>query len=66
MTSQPGKYTYCPISREVKEIGQWNFGLLIECIMRNIFLEKSFTKCDWETSPRPISVKLKLSTSLDQ
>ena len=22
MTSQPGKYTYCPISREVKEIGQ--------------------------------------------
>ena len=42
------------------------FGQLIECNMRNIFLEKSFTKCGGETSPRPLSEKLKLSISLDQ
>ena len=34
--------------------------------MRNIILEKSYTKCDGETSPRPFSGKLKLSISLDQ
>ena len=34
--------------------------------MRNIFLEKSYTKCDGETSPRPFSEKLKLSISQDQ
>ena len=42
------------------------FGQLIECNMKNIFLEKSYTKCDGETSPRPLSEKLKLNTSLDQ
>ena len=42
------------------------FGLLIECNMRNIFLEKSYTKCGGETSPRHFSEKLKLSISLDQ
>ena len=42
------------------------FGQLIECNMRNIFLEKSYTKCDGETSSRPCSEKLKLSISLDQ
>ena len=42
------------------------FGQLIECNMRNIFLEKSYTKCDRETSPRPFSEKLTLSISLDQ
>ena len=40
------------------------FGQL-ECNMRNIFLEKSYTKCDGETSPRPFSEKLKLSISLN-
>ena len=34
--------------------------------MRNIFLEKSYTKCGGETSPRSFSKKSKLSTSLDQ
>ena len=34
--------------------------------MKNISLEKSYTKCDEETSPRPFSNKSKLSTSLDQ
>ena len=42
------------------------FGQLIECNMRNIFLEKLYTKCDEETRPRPLSEKLKLSISLDQ
>ena len=41
-------------------------GQLIEYNMRNIFLEKSYTKCGAETSPRPFSGKLKLSISLDQ
>ena len=42
------------------------FAHLIEHNMRNVFLEKSFTKCDGETSPRPFSEKLKISISLDQ
>ena len=42
------------------------FGQLTECNMRNIFLEKSYTKCGEETSPRPFSQKLKLGISLDQ
>ena len=42
------------------------FGQLIECNIRKIFLEKSYTICDGETSPRPFSEKLKLSMSLDQ
>ena len=33
------------------------FVQLIECNMRNIFLEKSYTKCGAETSPRPFSEK---------
>ena len=39
---------------------------LIEYNMGNIFLEKSFTKCGGETSPRPFSKKSKLSISLHQ
>ena len=42
------------------------FGQLIECNIRNIFLEKSFTKCGGATSLRPFSEKFKLSISLDQ
>ena len=41
------------------------FGQLIECNTRNIFLEKSYTKCGEESSSRPFSEKLKLSISLD-
>ena len=33
------------------------FGHLIEFKMRNIFLEKLYTKCGGETSPRPFSEK---------
>ena len=42
------------------------FGQLIEYNMRNIFLEKSYTKYGGETIPRSFSKKLKLSISLDQ
>ena len=31
------------------------FGQLMEYNMRNIFLEKSYTECGGETSPRPFS-----------
>ena len=36
------------------------FGQLIEYKMRNIFLEKSFTKYGGKTVPRPFSKKSKL------
>ena len=42
------------------------FGQLTEYDIKNIFLEKSYTKFGGETSPRPFSKKLKLSLSLDQ
>ena len=42
------------------------FGQLIECNMKNVFLEKSCTKCSGETSARPFSGKLKLNISLNQ
>ena len=42
------------------------FGQLIEYNMRNMFHEKSRTKCGEETSPRPFTGKSKLSKSLDQ
>ena len=41
------------------------YGQLLEYNMRNIFVEKSYTNCSGKTSPRPISKKLKLATSLD-
>ena len=40
------------------------FGQLIECNMRNTFLEKSYTKCDGETSARPFSENLKLVSAI--
>ena len=42
------------------------FGQLKDYSVRNIFLEKSYTKCGGETSPRRFSEKLKLTVSLDQ
>ena len=42
------------------------FGQIIECKMRNIFLEKSYTKCGGEASPRPLSEKLTLNIFLDK
>ena len=56
MTSQPGKqiiaiHMLSNVSRS-KAKQTMKFGQLIEYNMRNIFLEKSFTKCDRETIPR--------------
>ena len=42
------------------------FGNSIGCNMRNIYLEKSYTKYDGKTIPRLISKNLKLSVSLHQ
>ena len=42
------------------------FNQLIEYNMKYIFLEKSYKKSDWETSPRSFSKKSKLSIYLDQ
>ena len=42
------------------------FGQLIENNMRNIFLEKAYSKCGGEASSRPFSENLKLTISLDQ
>ena len=36
------------------------FGELIEYHMRNIFIEKSYTKCGGQTIPRPFSEKIKI------
>ena len=69
MTSQPGKQTI--VIHILPNISSKNgnqtmeFGQLIEYNIRNIILEKSYTKCGWETSPTPFSCKLKLSISLD-
>ena len=41
------------------------FDQLIECNIRNISIERSYTKCGGETSFRPFSKNLKLSISLD-
>ena len=70
MTSQPDYQTvvihiFSNISRS-KGNQTIKFGHLIECNMRNIFLEKSYTKCNGESSHRPFPEKLKLSISLDQ
>ena len=42
------------------------FGQLIEYNFRNIFLEKSYTKCDGETIHRLFFKKSKLGISLYQ
>ena len=59
MASKPGKH---PIAMHVltnisrrKYDQTMKFGHLIEYNMRNIFLEKSYTKCGRESSPRPFS-----------
>ena len=70
MTSQPGKQTIVVhiltnISRR-KGDQTMKIGQLIEYYMRNIFLEKSCTKCGGETILRPFSKKIRLSRSFDE
>ena len=45
------QYTDCPISQEGNQA--ITFGQLIEHNMRNVFVEKSYTKCGGETILRP-------------
>ena len=70
MMSQPGKQTIAihilnniSISKSNQTMKR---GQLIYHNMRNIFLEKSYTKFGGETSPGPFSGKFKMSISLDQ
>ena len=48
ITSQPGKQTIAihilPYMSRSKDNQTMKFGQLMECYMRNIFLEKSYTK----------------------
>ena len=70
MTSQPGLQTIAihilPNISKSKGNQAMKFGQLIEYNMRNIFVEKSYTKCAGKTIPRPLSKKSKLSISLNQ
>ena len=52
------------MSQEVNANQIVKFGQLIE-YMRNIFLEKLYTKCVEETISRPFPKKSKLNISLD-
>ena len=69
MASQPGQQTI--VIRILSNISRnrgnqtIEFYQLIEYNVINIILEKSYTKCGGETSPRPFSKKLILSISLD-
>ena len=70
ITSQPSKQTITiriltNISR-CKSNQAMKFGQLIEYNMRNIFLEKLYSKCGGETIARLVSKRSKLSISLDQ
>ena len=70
MTLQPGKQTIAihilPYISRSKDNQTMKFGQIIEYNMRKIFLEKSYTKCCGENSPKVFSRQSKLSISLDQ
>ena len=70
MTSQTGKQTIVTHILPNISISKGNetikFGQLIEYNMRNIFLEKLYTKCEGKTSPRSFPKKNRSSISLDQ
>ena len=60
--SQSGKQTVPILPNISKSKGNqtMKFGQLMEYNMRNIFLEKSYTKYDVETIHRPFSKKAKI------
>ena len=70
MTSQPALQRIpihiLPNLPRSKSNQTMKFVQLIECKMRNTFLEKSCTKCGGKTSPRLFSEKLKVDMTLDQ
>ena len=69
-STQPGEETIAihilPNISRTKGIQAMRFAQLIEYNTRNIFVEKSYTKCAGENILRPLSKKSKLSISLDQ
>ena len=69
MTPQSGKQTNAmhilPNISRGKNCQKIKFGQLPEYNLRNIFLEKSFTKCGTKTIPRPFSKESNLRISLD-
>ena len=70
MMSQPGKQAIAihilPNILRSKSNQETKFGQLTEYNLRNIFLEKSYTKCSGETITSPFSKKTELNISLDQ
>ena len=70
ITSQAGEQTIAihvlPNISRTKGSQAMRYGQLIVYNTRNIFVEKSCTKCAGETIPRPLSKKSKLNISLDQ
>ena len=64
MTSQPGRQVIAihilPNISRSKGNQTMKFGQLIKYDMRNIFLEKLYTKCGGKTIPRPFSKKTKI------
>ena len=69
MTSKPVKQTntihILPNISKRKGNQRMNFGQLIEYNMRNIFLQKPYTKCGGGAIPRPFPKKPILGISLD-
>ena len=66
ITSQPEKQTIAMnILPNISRKQTVKIGRLIEYNIRNIFLQKSYTKSGREAIPRPFSKKSKLSISLD-
>ena len=55
-----------PNISESKENQPMKFVQLIEYNIKNIFVEKSYTKCNGKSIPGTLSKKSKLSISLDQ
>ena len=70
MASQPGEETIAihilPNISRSKGNQAMEFGQLMEYNMKNVFLEKSYTKYGGETISRPLSKISKLSIYLDQ
>ena len=70
MTSQPGKQTVAknilPNILRSKAIKTMTFGQLREYNIRDVFLEKPYTKSGGKTIPQIFFQKIKMSMSLDQ
>ena len=70
MTSQSGQYVVpiqiLPNISRSRDNQATKFSQLIDYSMKNIFLEKSYTKWGVEASLRPFHKKSKFNISLDQ